>query len=131
MTAAGYPRPRRLRHNQTPSSLRNPAMRLPLLALSLVVLAGGCTWVPIEPAGKAVRVLPAGPVPAGCVAKGEVVVSVKDKIGFIDRKARKVQDELETLARNETPSAGANAVQASAPPAAGEQRFSAWQCPPR
>lgn len=106
-------------------------LRLPLLAVLLAATASACTWVPIEPAGKSVRVLPPGAAPSGCVARGEVVVSVKSKVGFYNRNALRVQDELETLARNEAPSAGANAVQALAPPADGEQRYWAWQCPPR
>ncbi|MBT2767720.1 DUF4156 domain-containing protein [Stenotrophomonas sp. ISL-67] len=105
-------------------------MRLVLLS-ALVLSATACTWVPIEPVGKVVRVLPAGPVPTGCVNKGEVVVTVKSKVGFYNRNPLRVQDELETLARNEAPSAGANAVQASGQPADGSQRFAAFQCPPR
>jgi len=50
-----------------------------LLLSSLLLTVTACTWVPIEPAGKATRVLPAGPVPAGCISKGEVVVTVKSK----------------------------------------------------
>jgi len=65
------------------------------------------------------------------IAKGEVVVTVKSKVGFYNRNPLRVQEELETLARNEAPSAGANAVQAAAAPADGSQRFAAFQCPPR
>lgn len=105
-------------------------MRVLLLSL-LTLSATACTWVPIEPVGKTVRVLPAGPVPSACQAKGEVVVTVKSKVGFYNRNPLRVQEELETLARNEAPSAGANAVQASGQPAEGSQRFLAFQCPPR
>ena len=107
-----------------------PTMRLLLLSV-LTLSATACTWVPIEPVGKTVRVLPSGPVPTGCATKGEVVVTVKDKVGFYNRNPLRVQEELETLARNEAPSAGANAVQASGLPADGSQRFAAFQCPPR
>ncbi|GHH54287.1 MULTISPECIES: DUF4156 domain-containing protein [Gammaproteobacteria] len=103
---------------------------LPLVLVASVALSA-CTWVPIEQAGKAVRVLPAGPVPAGCVQQGEVVVSVKNRVGFINRNPLKVKDELETLARNEAPSAGANAVQPQGEPADGSQRFTAFRCPGR
>jgi len=106
-------------------------MRTLILSAALLASTAACTWVPIEAGGKAVRVLPAGPVAPGCVAKGEIVVTVKNKIGFYNRNPLRVQEELETLARNEAPSAGANAVQALAPPADGSQRYSAWQCPPR
>lgn len=99
-----------------------------VLAASVAALSA-CTWVPIEQSGKSVRVLPAGAVPAGCQKQGEVVVSVKDRVGFINRNPLKVKDELETLARNEAPSAGANTVQPTGEPADGSQRFDAYRCP--
>ncbi|WP_293707809.1 MULTISPECIES: DUF4156 domain-containing protein [unclassified Stenotrophomonas] len=102
-----------------------------LLLSALIAATAACTWVPIESSGKAVRVLPAGPVAPGCVAKGEIEVTVKSKVGFYNRNPLRVQEELETLARNEATSAGANAVQALGLPADGSQRYSAWQCPPR
>lgn len=102
-----------------------------LLVLAASAALSACTWVPIEQGGKAVRVLPAGPAPAGCEQQGEVVVSVKSKVGFINRNPLKVKDELETLARNEAPSASANAVQAQGEPADGSQRFNAFRCPGR
>ena len=105
-------------------------MRILLLS-ALILSVSACTWVPIESSGKTVRVLPAGAVPSGCQSKGEVVVTVKSKVGFYNRNPLRVQEELETLARNEAPSAGANAVQASGLPADGCQRFLAFQCPPR
>jgi len=112
----------------TLSSVRT--MRL-LLLTALTLTATACTWVPIEPSGKTVRVLPAGQVPSGCQQRGEVVVTVKSKVGFYNRNPLRVQEELETLARNEAPSAQANAIQAAAAPADGSQRFLAFQCPPR
>ena len=48
-------------------------------------------------------VLAPGRCPAGCEKRGEVEVSVKDSLGFYERDALRVQDELETLARNEAP----------------------------
>ncbi|MCW4456089.1 DUF4156 domain-containing protein [Flavobacterium sp. MXW15] len=105
-------------------------MRVLLLSV-LIASTAACTWVPIESSGKTVRVLPAGPLPAGCQHKGEIVVTVKNKVGFYNRNPLRVQEELETLARNEAPSAGANAVQAAGLPADGSQRYQAYQCPPR
>ena len=105
-------------------------MRVFLIAAVLATTAA-CTWVPIESSGKTVRVLPSGPVLPGCVNKGEIVVSVKNKVAFYERNPLRVQEELETLARNEAPSAGANAVQAAGLPADGSQRFVAYHCPAR
>ena len=117
------------RHNRG-NLIRYSAMRF-LLISTLLLATTACTWVPIESSGKTVRVLAPGAVPAGCLTKGEVVVTVKSKVGFYNRNPLRVQEELETLARNEAPSAGANAVQAAAPPTDGSQRFAAFQCPPR
>jgi hypothetical protein len=104
-------------------------MRAFLVSAVVACTAAACTWVPIAPEGKSVRVLPAGPLPAGCQQQGEVVVSVKSKVAFLNRNPLKVKDELETLARNEAPSAGANTVQAQGEPQDGSQRFNAYQCP--
>jgi len=106
-------------------------MRVLLATAFIATAATACTWVPIAPEGKAIRVIPAGQAVAGCEQKGEVVVSVKNKVGFYNRNPLRVQEELETLARNEAPSAGANAVQAQGQPVDGSQRFNAYQCPPR
>ncbi|HET6396782.1 MAG TPA: DUF4156 domain-containing protein [Pseudoxanthomonas sp.] len=103
--------------------------RLPLLLLALAAPLAGCTWVPIKPEAKAVRVIPAGPAPAGCAKQGDVEVSVKHAVGFYRRDPVKVRDELETLARNEAPGVGANVLQPLGEPAGGTQRFAAWRCP--
>ncbi|AVQ05449.1 TPA: DUF4156 domain-containing protein [Xanthomonas vasicola pv. zeae] len=106
-------------------------MRVLMLSVLIATTTAACTWVPIEQSGKSVQVLPAGPVPAGCQQQGEVVVTVKSKVGFYNRNPLRVQEELETLARNEAPGANANAVQAQGQPADGSQRFNAFRCPPR
>jgi hypothetical protein len=87
-----------------------------------------CTWVPLAPAGKAVRVAAAGPDPAGCEKRGEIAVSVKDKVAFYQRNQIKVRDELETFARNQASSLQADTIQPLSDPANGEQRFAAWRC---
>ncbi len=104
-------------------------MRALIVSAVVALSVTACTWVPIESQGKAVRVLPPGPLPAGCQKQGEVVVSVKNKVGFYNRNPLRVKDELETLARNEAPSASANTVQAEGEPVDGEQRFNAYRCP--
>jgi len=104
-------------------------MRLAAASLLLVLPLAACTWVPLQPQGKAVRVIAAGAAPAGCTRQGEVEVSVKHSVGFYQRDQIKVRDELESLARNEAPGVGANVVQPLGEPAGGTQRFAAWQCP--
>jgi hypothetical protein len=98
-----------------------------MLSLSPVLLAA-CTWVALAPEARPVKVAAAGAAPAGCEKKGEVAVSVKDKVAFYQRNGLKVRDELETLARNEAPGLQADTIQPLGEPANGEQRFAAYRC---
>ena len=63
-----------------------------------------------------------------CEKRGEVSVSVKNRLGPYERNDIKDRDEHETLARNEAPGLGADTVQPLGPPIEGEQRFAAWNC---
>lgn len=98
------------------------------LALATLLLASGCTWVHMAPGASRVRVIGAGTAPAGCEKRGEVEVSVKDRIGPYERNTLRVREELETLARNEAPGLGADTVQPLGEPDDGTQRFAAWRC---
>ena len=101
-------------------------MRKPLILLALPMLFGACTWVHMAPGASAVRIAPSAPT--GCQKLGEVEVSVKHSIAFIDRNPLRVRDELETLARNEGPGLGADTMHALTEPLNGTQRFAAWRC---
>ncbi|NZA24780.1 DUF4156 domain-containing protein [Luteimonas sp. SJ-92] len=100
-------------------------MRLPVL-LVLTLTASACTWVHMAPGASAVRV--ASSAPSGCEKRGEVEVSVKHSVAFIDRNPLRVREELETLARNEAPGLGADTVHPLSEPARGSQRYAAWRC---
>lgn len=103
-------------------------MRIAMLC-AVLLAAGGCTWVKMAPGGAQVRVARAGEnLAAGCVRRGEISVSVKDRVGPYERNTIKVRDELETLARNEAPGMQADTVQPKTEPTDGEQRFTAWRC---
>ena len=106
-------------------------MRTVLLASFVMAILAGCTWVHMAPGASAVRVISAGAAPAGCQRRGEVAVSVKDRLGFFERNDLRVREELETLARNEAPGLEADTIQPLADPRDGAQRFAAWRCGPR
>ena len=101
-----------------------------LLPLSSVVAATllftGCTWVHMAPGASAVKVV-TGP-PAGCEKRGDIDVSVKDRLGPYERNSLRVHEELETLARNEAPGLDADTVQPLGAPSDGTQRYTAWRC---
>ena len=96
-----------------------------MIAAAALALSA-CTWVHMAPGASSVRV--AATPPAGCEKRGEVEVSVKHNVAFIERNQLRVREELETLARNEAPGLGADTVHPLAPPTAGSQRFAAWRC---
>lgn len=103
-----------------------PVVRL--VPVALLTLASACTWVHMAPGASAVRVISAGAAPVGCEKRGDIAVSVKDKVAFYERNDLRVREELETLARNEAPGLQADTVQPLAEPFDGEQRFAAWRC---
>ena len=110
-------------------------MRLPNAATVLAAtLATGllssslsaCTWVHMAPGASAVRVVSAAP--ANCQNRGEVEVSVKERLGPYERNTLRVRDELETLARNEAPGLGGDTVQPLDGYEDGNQRYTVWRC---
>ena len=96
-------------------------------ALAAVAVLSSCTWVEPDSAGTNVRVAYTEDL-ARCTKRGDVNVSVKDKVWFYDRNELKVRDELESLARNEAARIGADTVQARNEPREGVQDFSAYRC---
>ena len=103
-------------------------MRQLILPAALLALLGGCTWVKMAPGASDVRVAAMGQDLSACERRGEVSVSVRNRLGPYERNDIKVRDELETLARNEAPGLGADTVQPKGEPDDGEQRFLAFRC---
>lgn len=101
----------------------------PFVALLATAIVAGCTWVPMQTGAAAVRVIPAGAMPAGCTKLGEIEVEVTDRVAFYERNPLRVREELETLARNEAVGLGADTVQPLADPREGSQRYAGLRCP--
>ena len=99
---------------------------LPFLAAAGLLALSGCTWVHMAPGASAVQVVTGAP--AGCEARGEVEVSVRDSIAFYERNRLRVREELETLARNEAPGLGGDTVQPLDGYEDGNQRYTVWRC---
>ena len=96
-----------------------------ILMLGCVLSLSACTFVHMAPSATKVKVLASAP---SCEKRGEAEVSVRHKVGFYERSAVQVRDELETLARNEAPAVGADAISPLGPPRDGEQRWAMWRC---
>ena len=107
---------------------------MPSIARALLVttfascLLPACTFVMMAPGADKVQVAKLGADMSACQTRGEIEVSVKDRLGPYSRDPLRVRDELETLARNEAPSLQADTVQPKAEPADGAQRFLAFRC---
>lgn len=97
-----------------------------LIPAALAAVLGACTWVHMAPGASAVRIVSSAPT--GCQRLGQVEVSVKHSIAFIERNPLRVRDELETLARNEGPGLGADTMHPLTEPLNGAQTFAAWRC---
>ena len=102
-----------------------PSWILPAL---LMLALPACTFVKMAPGADEVSVVAQERLLAGCSKRGEIEVSVKDRLGPYERDELRVRDELETLARNEAPTLAADTIQPKAPPSDGVQRFLAWRC---
>jgi hypothetical protein len=98
------------------------------LSFALALLLPACTFVKMGPGADRVHVLRADQDASACEKRGEIAVSVKDRLGPYERSEIRVIDELETLARNEAPGLGADTVQPLGPPKDGEQRWRALRC---
>ncbi len=102
-------------------------MRSILLLISLGVLSA-CSFVKMAPGGDAVKVAAIGKDLSACEKRGDIAVSVKDRLGPYERDALRVKDELEVLARNEAPGLKADTVQAIAEVNDGSQKWRAYRC---
>lgn len=93
---------------------------------AIVITAGGCTWVQLEPNAKHVQIGYAGDI-AQCQRIGVINANTRSKV-MMERDEAKVQDELYTLARNNAAAMGATNLVQHGMPKNGEQRFTAYNC---
>jgi hypothetical protein len=102
-------------------------MRALILSFGLITLTA-CTFVKMAPGGDQVKVAPIGKDLSACEKRGDIAVSVKDRLGPYERNTVRVKDELEVLARNEAPGLKADTVQAVAVVEDGAQKWRAYRC---
>lgn len=98
------------------------------IVLLLYACVCGCTWVKLTPEGEQVRVLTQESV-ASCERIGRIRSKTKESVAKIARSQRKVQAELEALARNDAARMGGNTIAPLGPIEKGEQPFGVYRCP--
>jgi hypothetical protein len=97
----------------------------------LALLVGGCAWVRLSEAGKAVRVASAAEV-ASCEQVGATHSKTSERAGIFARDPRKIDQEVEFLARNEAANMGGDTiVPQSATSADGRRSFDVYRCAAR
>jgi hypothetical protein len=101
----------------------------PAALVLIAAVTAGCTWVRLSEGGEAVRVVDAVEG-AGCERIGRVTATSREAVAGVDRSLDKVREELQTLARNEAATLGANAVVATSPIEDGRQNYDALRCSP-
>ena len=98
-----------------------------IVVLACMGLFEACTWVkPIEEAREIALVKPE--LAQHCKKLSTVTVKVADKVGFIQRKGSKVEDELITMAKNEAALVSGDIIVAESEASEGRQRFGVYDC---
>ena len=92
---------------------------------ALVALA--CQWVPVTPGGERVRIGTAAEV-AACTQLGTVTGKTTVTVGPMARDEAKVAREVESLARNEAATMGANVIVPKGPLDWDQRSYAAYRC---
>lgn len=101
--------------------------KLIVISIFTTILTACGTWVQVTSAGQGVRVATPNEVSA-CTRLGSSTTNALDSIGFIDRSAAKLQEELINLARNEAGDMGGNRIVVESPISEGKQSFGVYRC---
>lgn len=87
----------------------------------------GCAWVPLSEEGESVQLLSSNEV-GDCERVGNTKATVLRKLWFVPRPEFAVEEELETLARNEGGKIGGNTVTPMGPRHGGKAEFAVYVC---
>lgn len=98
-----------------------------ITASVLALLLTACSWVKLTPEGREVQVARAGEV-GNCTKLGKINVSLKHKVGRVERKQDKVAVELTTLGKNEGAAMGGDTIVAQSKISDGRQEFGVYDC---
>jgi len=112
--------------------MRFTKMMLVMTVVSpLIVGLGGCTSMMIgERAGSDRVSLADASQVGGCQSKGQTIVSVVAKVGFIKRLPEAVEADLYQLARNNAVDAGADTLVKGESKEFGQRTFAMYKCRP-
>jgi len=99
-----------------------------LLILGALVMAlTGCTWVKRPPGADRIVVATTAEA-ASCTRLGQVRSSVRDRVAGVQRRAEKVAEELETLARTSAMELGGDTLVPLGPVRGGAREYVVYRC---
>ena len=102
---------------------------LAIISLFTAALVGGCTWVTPSPetVGKGIAVVDGADV-AHCRLTARADLSVPEKLGTLQRLPEDMQNDLQTLAKNQAASAGDDTVAPLTTQVGGKQTWGLYVC---
>ena len=97
--------------------------------VTVAAFAGGCTWVAPSPeaVGKGIAVMDGADV-THCRLMARTDLSVPDKLGTLQRLSEDMQNDLQTLAKNQAAAAGDDTVAPLTTQAGGKQTWGLYAC---
>lgn len=101
-----------------------------IMALALVgttALAAGCSWVKPKAGSEDVALVQPAHV-GSCKLLGSTTSQVKDRVGILERRNKKVAEELASLAKNAAVTLGGDTIVADGEPTDDTQKFSIYRC---
>ena len=99
-----------------------------VVALAGVVMLGaGCSWVKPKAGAESVALVKASHVSA-CKLLGNTTSQVKDSVGILKRRDKKVTEELISLAKNAAIGLGGDTIVAKGDSQDGSQQFNIYRC---
>lgn len=98
--------------------------------LSAALAVSACSWVKLDPGAENIRLVDEAAV-SGCERLGQITTEVRARIGAIQRKPGKVEEELSVLARNSALDMGGDSLVPLGPVSAdGKRSYAVYRCLP-
>jgi Domain of unknown function (DUF4156) len=105
-----------------------PARRIAVLCAALALPAGACAWVKLTDAGSQVRMATPAEV-ASCDKLGATHAKTSPDAWIFSRNPRKIDQEVEFLARNEAADMGGDTIVPRSPTSdEGRRSFDVYVC---
>ncbi len=104
--------------------------KLKILLLCAITLLTACSFVDLDPQAKDIVVQNDSDALKNCESLGNISVSVWSKAETFQSQ-KTVEDQLDTLAKNQAASLGGNTIKASSEINNGQRTYNVYKCKPQ